>query len=328
MAPNTPIAGAPLSDLPYDLIRLLCKALSGSDVVNLLMTCKSLYAHMSDDSIWRELCTRYGVDNPDELGGGAFFHIYSGILHTYGPLLGLWASDRPFMGGIIEFRIDGEKRGIIGEIWDFEGVRDHGLTPPMPPDYRTFVMINLPLPANAQVPQRATLSWPKGMSRRPSWLAGETREPFLRVLSATNQAVHIRYRGEFTRHPDFPDLCVDAWFARGRELPRLRVRPSPVHSADGEQPGRGHRHMEMYPVLGFARKPPSLCIEPGNHPLLRYFLEHIPFNDIIDLRNHTVKKGSNKVNSHRDRRILVVLNFIAVHDGRSSSPTAPSTAAY
>ena len=104
---------ASLSDLPYDLIRPLCTLLSTSDIVHMLMTCKTLYAYKSDDAIWQEQCMRYGVSRAEDLGGGTFFRIYSGILHTYGPLLGLWASDQLFTGSIIEFRIDRARKAIV-----------------------------------------------------------------------------------------------------------------------------------------------------------------------------------------------------------------------
>lgn len=111
---NAPCSRAKLSDLPYDIVRTLCTIMSAPDIASMLATCKSLHVHMLDETIWKAFCTPHGVE---DLVNTSFYRFYSGILYKYGPLLGLWASDRPYTGGIIEFRIDKEIQGIVGECW-------------------------------------------------------------------------------------------------------------------------------------------------------------------------------------------------------------------
>ena len=90
--------------------------LSGRDVSALLLTCKNLHGLYGDEAIWQELCGRHGVFDPTTLGETSFRTLYTELLFAYGGLLGLWASDHPYRGSIIEFRVDTTSRAIVGEV--------------------------------------------------------------------------------------------------------------------------------------------------------------------------------------------------------------------
>ncbi|TCD65921.1 hypothetical protein EIP91_001989 [Steccherinum ochraceum] len=140
-----------LSAIPFDILVQICAHLSGADIVNLLSTCRSLRAHVREESIWAELCSRYEITDLSafHLHGErrTFYTVYTELLHSYGPLLGLWASDNPFQGSILQFRIVTESRevgweGIVGEILKFRLPSDDAMVPILP-DYWECIRIEL-----------------------------------------------------------------------------------------------------------------------------------------------------------------------------------------
>lgn len=125
--------GRTIADLPLELYFQIFFHLSAQDVINFLSTCRAYYSTIGNDTIWRIFSSRdYGVDDlsifrdyhtdPERF---TFRTVYTRFLHAYGPLLGLWASDHPFRGNILEFRIMTKEEypglGIIGEVWRFPG---------------------------------------------------------------------------------------------------------------------------------------------------------------------------------------------------------------
>ncbi|TCD66786.1 F-box protein 31 [Steccherinum ochraceum] len=119
-----------LSSLPLELLFHILTFLPAQDIIDFLSTARSFHALASNESVWQELCSRYGlhdlapfrIHDPNR----SFFTVYTKLLHPYGPLLGLWASDNPFLGSVLEFRIltaeeskKGKWEGIICEVWRF-----------------------------------------------------------------------------------------------------------------------------------------------------------------------------------------------------------------
>ncbi|KAH8091056.1 hypothetical protein BXZ70DRAFT_954155 [Cristinia sonorae] len=152
---------ASFSAIPAELLYHIFAHVSGKDIVSVLSTSRYLRTtFLHDETIWRELCARYGVHSLESFRlhdpNRTFFTVYTELLHTYGPLIGLWASDNPFNGNILEFRIVTESRavgweGIVGEVWRWSDASvDLGdeaiassITLPTTPDYYECLRIEL-----------------------------------------------------------------------------------------------------------------------------------------------------------------------------------------
>lgn len=221
-----------LNDLPYDLIRILCLLLDGKDIVSVLSTCKALHTHVRDESIWREVCARYGLESPEIFGTESYFRIYSCVLHTFGALLGLWASDLPYLGTIIEFRFDAEYQGIVGEIWKFTRhnilVMDMSVwRDPSLPHYA--VVLSITLPSQSTEAPHAQINWHDAPNYERRGRGGlPPGQELLHVLDETNESLYFYHDHHPSRSliPDFPAPNA-SWYDGGRGMPRLRPKPSP-----------------------------------------------------------------------------------------------------
>ena len=223
-----------LDDLPYDLVRVLCTLLSGRDISALLSTCHNLHALYPDESIWQELCDRFGIKDARILGDPSFQTVYTQILYTYGPLLGLWASDHPYKGSIVEFRVDKELKGIVGEVWRFwprtlRHVEDIEATRrPNPPEYYRFMHIALDRDEGRLT--RVALNWyiPDAGQQ---WYYGpgtaSIRVPTLHVGPPTNLGISVRFSIhralQTVTLPAFPPSETVCWYDNTRGLPRLHT---------------------------------------------------------------------------------------------------------
>lgn len=91
-------------DLPYDVLREIFTGLSAVHVLQFLCTSRKLYYPLiDDDSTWYHFCAPYGITDTDLFRKRSFRIIYGRLLHRYGALLGLWCSDYPFRGNIVQF---------------------------------------------------------------------------------------------------------------------------------------------------------------------------------------------------------------------------------
>ena len=160
-----------MKKVPFELLLQIFTYLSADDILHLLCTCSSYHALIKDESIWRELCSRYGVHDLSSSGfhnHTSFFTVYTELLHAYGPLLGLWASDAMFQGNILQFRIVEESKevgweGIVGEVWKFScrGWTDASINIPTSPAYVDCMRIELLAPNSSGYSQPFTPSTPK-----------------------------------------------------------------------------------------------------------------------------------------------------------------------
>lgn len=227
----------PISRLPLELLLHIFTFLIGSDIVHLLVTCRTHHSMLSSPFIWKDLCARFGVVDLPSAGfhhpDTTFFTVYAQLLHCYGPLLGLWASDNAFQGGIVEFRLVKESKevgweGIVGEVWSFPrpmGTFDvvRWNTPSLPV-YRQFMRIELRPPTepleyylqyghedkNSQahsgypVTRSSALRFVREVSYRegrpPMNLSESISSPFMRLNAPHRQAYHVyRYIPEHGR---------------------------------------------------------------------------------------------------------------------------------
>jgi hypothetical protein len=120
-----------LLNLPLELLLKLLDILPASDTVSLLSTCRPLHVHARSDHVFAPLCARYGVYSADAFPTSyrSFYAVYTRLLHAFGPLIGLYASDSPYSGSILRLRYEekdgnGEVHGqtgpgIVGEMWSF-----------------------------------------------------------------------------------------------------------------------------------------------------------------------------------------------------------------
>lgn len=227
--------------LPYDIFLDLFTFLDPVDIFSLLRTSKLIYPYALDERIWRMLASRYGVKSIAIFQPRyTWYEVYTGLLHRYGGLLGLWASDYPYRGNILECRIneDGKWHGLIGEVWKFASANDQADTrnPWLPSYVESFsipLMIRLPSNGSGGSSRRtcySELRWypePRG----PFGILGARRRstPSLLLLSSTNQAtfIHVPSPGpssQRSRIPNFPSENA-SWYDRDRDLPRLPQVP-------------------------------------------------------------------------------------------------------
>ncbi|KIP07834.1 hypothetical protein PHLGIDRAFT_407495 [Phlebiopsis gigantea 11061_1 CR5-6] len=222
---------ANLSLLPYDILRILTRLIDGAEVVHVLSTCKTLHVYLKDDAIWQDQCARYYVTDRGLFSGETFFFIYSEVVHKYGPLLGLWASDNPYRGSVVEFRLDANAHGITGEVWQFRSGLSAAATQsrhvPNLPGYHRFVTISLS-PITRQVQTR----WHSYQDNDDS-VPFESADRLLsfHVLSATNESQYYYHITGSSRLPDFPDPDQRPWYDDTRGLPRVQTEPAPMSSA-------------------------------------------------------------------------------------------------
>ncbi|EMD37644.1 hypothetical protein CERSUDRAFT_94646 [Gelatoporia subvermispora B] len=227
-------AGCIVIALPFDVLLELVNHLSGADMSNFLSTCKGLHRHLRDESIWHRLCAHYGLRSFTHFRVSSFYVLYTGLLHTYGPLLGLWANDHPFRGNIIEFSLfpgdESDSGGIVGEVWRISDLSSDDERPLLP-QYERFLKITFDLPPSlaeylnpAKLEQAFPICYPN------SDIDSDLIDQHLYHLVSI-QVIPPSRRGQFLRkyrhthlHPEFPSPEAP-WLDRERGYPRLKMSP-------------------------------------------------------------------------------------------------------
>jgi len=265
IAPETPVPTAIFS-LPYELRFQIITFLQPLDILNLLCTSKTLYAHIRDEPIWRYLSLKHGVKNLTDFPGRSFFVVYTRLLHTFGGLIGLWASDYPFRGNVLEFRVVSAKegwQGIVGEVWRFPrpGDDEEDMDAIRLPHYYQCLRISLEdydssessdlqvskSPGSECYTKLTRLDWGE-LPDRFTMVSVGLRTPFydthLKLLSPTRQSMFLHFSPlghllnettpTLSEHPDFPQNLssettpnlYSAWYDQSRSPPRIRETPS------------------------------------------------------------------------------------------------------
>ncbi|KAH9900803.1 hypothetical protein C8Q73DRAFT_742596 [Cubamyces lactineus] len=209
--------------MSYDVLRHLFDLLPSSDLVHVLCSCRALYNLAIDQSIWRSMAARYGLHDISYFGGRSWFVVYIGLLHTYGPMLGLWAGDHPYTGNIIEIRLHAgsplREGGIVVDAWRFRFLQPEELDIPEMPEPPTYKRL-----ARIEFAQTPTPLGPAKMicqcdHRRPP------HDAAFGFMSPSIQGFRLHTRqGQFP-HPDFPSAECESWVAPGR-YPRIVCQPS------------------------------------------------------------------------------------------------------
>ncbi|EJU06488.1 hypothetical protein DACRYDRAFT_103434 [Dacryopinax primogenitus] len=110
-----------LIHLPFDCLQHILTYLSAVEIISTLSTCRTLARWRAEESIWRRLCLMYGLSDVSHIPNKSYYVAYTRLLHQYGDLLGLWASDMPYKGNVLEFKLDlgGGKEGTTAGIWGY-----------------------------------------------------------------------------------------------------------------------------------------------------------------------------------------------------------------
>ncbi|KZT03763.1 uncharacterized protein LAESUDRAFT_704112 [Laetiporus sulphureus 93-53] len=267
-----------VSDLPYDILHYVCNYLSAVDVSSLLSSCRFLHRYSRDASIWKLLSARYGLRDITYFGGVSFYTAYTQLLHPYGPLIGLWASDYPYKGGVIEFRFSSgdeqEQGGIVGDLWDFaeESSTNGSLSLPK---YTRFLKVGFDgVHASGDVPATAHVSCSNA-------LVAHLHESSVKVLPPSNYgwSFHNRARSSASEQPSFPDLLRrEPWYDAERGLPRLR--PSPLTHHDPRDLWR-RQIVRDFEIIYSARSdhevPSAISIECTEPLCTQPWHPHLPF---------------------------------------------------
>ncbi|KAK7694092.1 hypothetical protein QCA50_003668 [Cerrena zonata] len=238
-------------DIPYELRMQIYESTPAADIICLLQTSRETYSDVADESMWKMLCARYGITSLELFQPGATFRqVYTGLLHTYGPFIGLWANDDPYHGAVIQFRY--RRGGIVGEKWTFSSSFSfewYGVAPSssqLQPCPVAFVFIELIDPTQSlaltdhDIPEslhvcdtmeRVRIHWHvPAASDSPQSYTGPP--PSICVLAPTYQAYCTPffdgYSWEPEPHPEFPPSTNDSCYDKDRDRPPLREESWPT----------------------------------------------------------------------------------------------------
>ncbi|TCD65930.1 hypothetical protein EIP91_001998 [Steccherinum ochraceum] len=214
--------------IPFELVLQILSFLACDDILSFFATCRSYRQLMSNESVWHELCGRFGVHDlaPFRLHdpNRTFKTVYTELLHAYGPLLGIWASNYPFVGNVIEFRVVAKEQnagweGIVGEVWHFPRDVGDSMSAPSAPDYHEFLRIELLSSVDSGTNGRLTRflwKWHNtdedGLPTTGTMLANPSDNPL--ILNGPNEhqfyVFDSREPDSVSMHPEFPPLHLRA----------------------------------------------------------------------------------------------------------------------
>ncbi|KAI0672662.1 hypothetical protein C8Q78DRAFT_969733 [Trametes maxima] len=245
-----------VAHLPYDVLLDIFTHLSSHDLVHLLCTCRTLYNLVGDEGTWRSLSAPYGLRDISYFGGRSWYTIYTRLLHTYGPMMGIWAGDHPYTGGIIELTLQpGDPKtpgGIVVDMWRFRILQPEDLDgPEMPelPAYTRLARIDFTTTQTLYQAPTFTCCCDKHAPPHRAWL---------HYWSHSFQGFHLHARQGTFPHPDFPGEPLHPWIDDAR-YPRLSHLPSrETYQATHLRPRP--RVPIVYTAPSPYRKPPALSM--------------------------------------------------------------------
>ncbi|RPD56380.1 hypothetical protein L226DRAFT_468594 [Lentinus tigrinus ALCF2SS1-7] len=268
-----------ISDLPYDVLLHILRFLSSVDLVRLLSCSRSLYALVQEEPIWRSLSALYGLHDIEHFGGRSWYTVYARLLRPYGPMLGLWAGDHPYTGGVLDVRLHPGDRhtpgGIVIDMWQFRLLQPEDLDGPERPELpiRTpLVRIDF---STASTPYEAPFVRCCCNKR----LVPPPHPASIEVLSDSYQGHFLRTRHGSYSHPDFPSSQSHGWLDESR-YPLLRCRPSPVEDQTPQVSQLRPRIPMVFTAPTTYRKAKAISIHCG-HGCVARIRPFLGFDDVV-----------------------------------------------
>ncbi|KZT10802.1 uncharacterized protein LAESUDRAFT_643726 [Laetiporus sulphureus 93-53] len=254
--------------MPYDILFELLSYLSAIEFSSLLSCCKPLHRYMREPSIWQRLSAHYGLRDTTYFHGLSFYILYTRLLHPYGPLIGLWASDYPYSGHIMEFRLlvgdEDEQGGIVGDAWDFSSsLAVHRI--PRQPTYTRKLKIEFAVDGDGEGVSVTELEPPVALIRtycRSTHRVGSKEHhdamrhcAKLEVCPSSYQGHYLQHYRRTFPHPDFPSEDAD-WQDDERDSHRLK--PCMPTTIDQREVVRIYPAVRL-PIVFTA---PTACLKP------------------------------------------------------------------
>lgn len=280
IAPDTvPISS--IADLPYDVLLHILRFLSSVDLVRLLSCSRSLYALVSEESIWRSLSALYGLHDIEHFGGRSWYTLYTRLLRPYGPMIGLWAGDHPYTGGVLDVRLHPGDRhipgGIVIDMWQFRLLQPEDLDGPEKPE-RPFRIPLVRIDFSRTSTPHESPFVRCCCNRR---LDSTQHSASIEVMSATNQGHFLRTRHGSYVHPDFPSSESHGWLdEREPRYPLLRCRPSLVEDQTPQISQLRPRIPTVFTAPTTYRKPKAITIQCP-HGCVERIRPFLGFDDVV-----------------------------------------------
>lgn len=273
---------ASIVDLPFDVLLDIFHLLRSRDLISLLCCCRHLHALVEEDSIWRNLSAAYGLRDVAPFGGRSWFTIYTRLLHPYGPMLGLWAGDRAYTGGILDVRLHpGDHKtqgGIHIDMWQFRLLQPEDIEGPEKPElpmYTPVVRIDFSAtPSLYGDVQVSCCCFKKGGAPRPP-----PHSAALKLFSSTHQGRFLHSRQGQYLHPEFPGPEIRRALDEGR-YPVLRCRRTTVADQTSQLTQQRPRIPVVFTAPTPYRKPQAVSIS-CRHGCVDRMRPFLGFDDIV-----------------------------------------------
>ncbi|KAI0672671.1 hypothetical protein C8Q78DRAFT_1020787 [Trametes maxima] len=268
-------------DLPYDILQDIFTYLTAVEVLHFIRVSRKLYYPLIDDGpTWRTFCVPYGITDTSAFGGRSLRTVY-GLLHRYGALLGLWCSDYPFTGNIIEFRLVQDnwlRQGetiIVGDVWEF--TEREGTPRPYYPKYTEFMQIGFTPPdqSTPDTENDVQISWHIRSERDLGFIdTDDTSPPWIRMDRGklATPSIHVivpsTARVVFYTHLaspiTIPEMLASApWYDSARGVPGLpQLQDLPPLKQESNQWWRSLTSINY--TVG-AMKPATIAFIPPPH---------------------------------------------------------------
>ncbi|KAI0766344.1 hypothetical protein BD413DRAFT_481183 [Trametes elegans] len=245
-----------ITHLPDDVLLDIFTLLPSRDLIHLLSSCRALHELTGDEASWRFLSSQYGLRDIQYFGGRSWFTIYTRLLHTYGPMLGMWAGDHPYTGGVIEIGLHpgvaDNPGGIVVDLLRFRSLQPEDLDVPETPELPAYIRL-----AKIDFSTTPTLSGPpdficccnKRAPRHRAWFE---------LFSSSTRGFYLQTRQGQYQHPDLPSAESHSWVEDSR-YPRLPCIELEDVDQTTQVPPRP-RVPIVYTAPTAYRKPPTISL--------------------------------------------------------------------
>lgn len=287
-----PAQTAPIFMLPSELILEIMVHLSFHvELFDFASCCKQFSVHLRENYLWQLLCKDFGIDDLSRFPKGLTYRkLYTELLHVYVPTLGIWASDAPYRGNLIEFfYFFGDEEndpGVYGDVWDFD-----------PPDILQDEQGRIVRGPHQPIKIRnMRIVFAHNHPEEPSVVIDCMHQPYdeaesgphtiaLQVIAPHTQSIMLRAHRRSFQHPSFPGP-VSPWHDNEhRRVPRLPAIVSrPVIDSSPTvfiYPAAKLPVLYTAPASDRSLTPPGLIVR-SNEPICRsWHTPRVPIENIL-----------------------------------------------